>query len=56
MDREIAIVMCYTGWSKEDAETAIELWRLYISRWSAEYMERSLSSRDLKRLEELTCS
>lgn len=54
MDRETAIVVCYTGWGEEYSREVIELWRAAIPGWSAEYMEKALLTRDLERLETLS--
>ena len=53
-DEETAIVMCYTGWTREMAEGAIAQWRASDSSWSAEYIKQYLSARDLENLERLT--
>ncbi len=54
MDKETAIVMCYTGRSLEMARAAIAQWQQGLPGWSAEYIRRYLSARDLEKLERLT--
>jgi len=53
IDEETAIVMCYTGWTREMARGSIAQWRAGNPDWSAEYMRQCLSARDLEKLERL---
>jgi kynurenine formamidase len=39
---ELQIVMQYTGWSRQNAENAIRVWKQRDPNWSAEHIKRCL--------------
>jgi len=42
VDEDLALVMRYTGWSREIAEAAIRQWKEQDPDWSAEYIAEYL--------------
>jgi len=54
IDKETAIVMCYTGWTREMATAAIIRWRIVEPDWSTEHMKRYLSAHAQEKLKRLT--
>jgi hypothetical protein len=35
---DLEIIMAYTGWNRETAETAIRTWKRYRPGWNAQYL------------------